>query len=212
MELTMGTPISTIARQAIENFCLEGIVPESDTLHALGIDVKLLEQSYGAIKEKLSQLEGYQTLEAACAGRYVREYVKTWDVLVEEAGLTGTRVLRFLEERDSIWPWPLFSHHAYGDVEVFLTRNGDWIIWDGGDSDRRPHSFVRRRTVRTMLKALDPLLKPRRWDSDYPALLLRSNLKRFVTVSIAAKKSRLAPLESLDEFLSGTDDRNNLNT
>lgn len=195
----MGTPISksAVATQSLVDFCLYGTLPDTKTLRLLGIDVKMLEQSYEAVKEKLPQLDGYVALEDACRGRYAREHVQNyWDVLVAGAGLTGTRVLRFTTDEDN-YPHPrrpLFGHHGFGDIEVFLARNGDWIIWDGGAHPGRPATFVRRRSVRTMLNSLDPLLDPRYAGKPNRAFVLRENLHRFLDAGISAKETRLAPL------------------
>jgi hypothetical protein len=246
MELAMGTPNSTItssgdiAKQALEDYVLRGITPDIATLCALGLDVKLLTKRHEAIKPQLPYLE-CDNLEDTCD--YVREGTKTWKDLVDEAGLTGTKVLRFATgvARDKLLR-PIFSLNpidsgGYVEVEVFLARNGDWLIWNGGDWGKEKSSrFTRHETAEEVIKRLREIegdeheffsshyYELRYWslpghhpnkgrdDEDCPiALVLAKHIVALLQASISAKTSRLTNQTTLREKFDEVDKRNGLN-
>ena len=238
MELAMGTPNSTISKQALEDYLLGGVTPDISTLCALGLDVKLLKERHEAIKPQSPYLEGYTFLEDAC--EHVRDYTKTWKVLVGEAELTGTKVLRFAT--GGTFASPIFSLNPIGNggygraVEVFLVRNGDWLIWDGGDHPKTPPRFTRHRTVEQAVKRLReiegdehefyslcygelrywslPGHQPNkgRGEKHSVALILANHLVVLLQASIAAKQSRLLTQTTLRDNFNKIDQRNGLNT
>lgn len=229
MELAMGTPNSTISKQALEDYLLGGVTPDISILCALGLDVKLLKKRHEAIKPQLPYLEGYTVLQDAC--EHTRDYTKTWKVLVKEAGLTGTKVLRFAT--GGTFASPIFSLNPIGNggygraVEVFLVRNGDWLIWDGGNHPKTPPRFTRHRTVEEAVKRLreiegdehefysshyGELRYKDRGEEHSVALILAKHLVVLLQASIAAKESRLLTQTTLRDNFNEVDQRNGLNT
>jgi hypothetical protein len=238
MELAMGTPNSTIPEQALEEYLLGGVTPELRVLCALGMDVKLLKNRYEAIKPQLPYLEGYTMLESAC--EHVRDRTKTWKDLVNEAKLTGTKVIRFAFLVNT-FNAPILSLYPVGnggygrDIEVFLVRNGDWLIWDGGDFPETPPRFIRHRTAELAVDRLReiggnqheffsshyqelrywpfPGLQPNRVgrQEQSVALVLAKHLSWLLQASIAAKQSRLLTQTTLLDTFNKVDQRSGLN-
>lgn len=212
----MGTPNSktAMATNALADLLIHGTQPTRTVLHALGIDTKMLQATYDDIKEHLGQMDGFVVLEDAVGGRYNDEYRKPWAQLVEEANLTGVRVLRFAENSGIQSPVRLLFDYSYVDIELFLNRNGVFILWDGGEGPREPR-FIKCHTVSSLLRNLQPLLMddfghtlrkvgPNANDAreaDVP-LLLEATLHRFLKMSIAAKQHRLAPQIVTDERIT----------
>lgn len=191
----MGTPISktAMAINALADLLIHGIKPTPDVLYALGIDTKILQATYDDIKQHLPQMDGFVALEVAVGGRYNHEFTQDWDQLVEEAGLTGVRVCRFDVPDFNQPAKPLLLNLSDDDIEIFLTRNGEWIIWDGGNPSRQCQ-FIKARTVPAMLRSLQPLITRKRFLSKTsPQMLLTGGLHRLLLNSIYAKQHRLTP-------------------
>ena len=212
MELTMGTPISNTAQRVVEDFCLYGKIPSHDDRRSLGIDMRLLQQRHLQLKEHISQIEGYVNLQEACFGLYTRERVKTWDVLVEEAKLTKQRVLRLTTEPDrNNRVWPLFQFGFEYDVEVFLTRTGSWIVWEGGNGISSASHFTRFHRVWDIVIRLRSIPERNYGEIEESIIpLLHKNLSRILEASIAAKEDRLAPLKELLLNFNESDLRNGI--
>lgn len=203
----MGTPISTSAQRTIETFSLTGQTPSRRDLHNLGIDIKLLEQRHSAIKEHISRLEGFVNLKNIWIEQ-IRGH-KTWDVLVDEAKLARVRAIRLITTENSYARYrPIFLGFLGYDVEVFLTRKGDWIIWYEGYSQGRGQ-FSRHHTAEAAVGRLKKI--PTQFDNDLESIvqLLHEGLGRILDASIKAKEDRLNPLKELRNSFDESEVRNN---
>lgn len=205
MELTMGTPISrnALALKLLEALVLDDKTPDSDDLEAVGLDVKLLAQRYQRIREDLGLLEGFEDLQSLTAlGHPLHTWnLKPWSRLVDDAGLTKERVLRFTSPTAT--ELALFRVER-GDLEVFLARSGKWIVWCGGyPAEQYPSTFTQFNTASGVVKRIRRILDQfgsRR--EPHVALRLRDNLARFVDETAEAKDKRAEAVHEMQRLFA----------
>lgn len=227
----MGTPNSIIAQQTLETYILAGVPAEIDTLCALGLDLKLLEDRCQAIKPQLPYMEGYQLLETI--GDMMPPTRSGWAATVARAELTGTKVLWFRDPakngRSILTLFPNGSG-SFLEVDVFLLRNGEWLIFYGGKYGDEA-LFTGHETPTQAIARLHELeggshryyssssaelnywpIHSKRTDAGHDqisplALVLYLHLGKLLEVSIAAKAKRLATQQDLLADFAGTDRR-----
>lgn len=215
MELTMGTPISKTAIQVLREFFGRGVTPDNDTLSKLGIDKILLRHTHASFRSAIGWIDGFRPLEDAC--KHARNH-RTWTTAVRNSPHKDARVLRFATSSIAI-PGLLRLESLTGDhdieIEVFLTRMGEWIVWYGGKphENYRDVAFTKHTSVDEVLKRLENLRGDRyRYSgSSSVAFQLREGLIRFLEESIDEKQRRLDSLKELHADFKRADMRNDLN-
>ena len=204
--------------QAFEDYVLKGMEPSHQVLEVSGLDVKLLQKRLDIFNDLMSRIEGFTPIEDMQKygePLHTRERTKSWDVLVEEAGLTRTKVLRFTSRHHP--DMALLDAGTNRNVEVFLAKGRRLIVWYGGvftgeESEHTPAEFKKFLYASDMVNYLKNIgaMPYERWthaSTVTVALSLVENLGRFVSDSVAAKEERLVPLSSWSERFQQTDRR-----
>jgi hypothetical protein len=224
----MGTPNSTIAKNALKAYLLDNVRPSIDVLCALNLDIEMLERQYAEIKPQLRYTEGFVDLENACTLIHERD---RWAKEVSAAGLTGTRVLHLVAEGHT----HLLSLSPVGggssrDLQIFLIKTGEWLVWDGGIYERVLPSFKKFKSANRLVSYLYRLAGENHefftWDDRFRywahisksrtnarhqevavALVLREQLRIISSESIAVKAERLKTQRDMVSVFQGVDAR-----
>ena len=123
----MGLPISKNPHEDIFRARLRGTPLDHATLTELGLDLTFFEEKFAAFRPHLKYISEQMNLEDML-GSGNPPKAEQWKRLVEEAGLTGTKCLRFTAHDGYHHPLlQLFGNSAV--LEVFLTRDGRFIFY-----------------------------------------------------------------------------------
>lgn len=230
----MGTPNSDFASNALIDYLVRGTAISIDRIVALDIDRRLLEDRFAALKSQLPYIEGYEPIESVQFNGPWRN--KFWKDEVEEAGLTGTRVLFFNQDHgQSIFSLHPVGSGTYNDADVFLKRDGSWIVATKSGVQTKGATFACPKNVSEVINVLESLQgnshelrstgyraleywprESRRTNRGHHeaspiALVMMAHLGILLDRSITAKEERLVNQQRLRARFTEVDSRNHLN-
>lgn len=197
----MGAPNSNKTAKDLFRILLRGGQPRLDYVEAT-FGVIFLEAKLAAIKPYIEYLYGQKNLEDL----WVYEYeIEDWKRIVDEHGLTGTKCLGLVERDIRGHQQHLFvliplSTGASPRVEVFLTRNGEWLVFDTYEGEPR---ISRCKSVESLNRRLRSL--ERRSNSKFvgsheggsPLLAIALYLDRLVEKTLIERLKATQSLQAL---------------